>query len=202
LESQNTVASIVSLGEQLVADLIVAGTHARRGLSKAILGSCAEGIIRHACCPVLTVGPKVKPAPSRPLSFHTVVFATDFSSNTAMEAAVALSFAKDSPSKILLCHVIDHPGKDIMETFHEELRFEEALRGLIPRSTYDWISPQRVVPTGPVAQEILNLAHKSDADLIVLGARRSGSWFTHLVEGTVGKVLAGAERPVMTVCGQ
>jgi nucleotide-binding universal stress UspA family protein len=202
LESHNPAASIVHLGEQLVADLIITGTHARRGLRRAILGSCAEGIIRSASCPVLTLGPNVKPSPKGPLSFHTVVFATDFSSDTAMEAAVALSFAKDSLSRVIPCHVLDHPGKNILETFHEEQKFEEALRSLVPRSAYEWISPERIVPSGPAAQEILNVARKFSADLIVLGAKQSGSWFTHLVDGTVGKVLAAAECPVMTVCGR
>ena len=53
LEAHNPAAAIVGLAEQLNADLIVTGTHSRHGLTKAILGSCAEGIFRHASCPVL-----------------------------------------------------------------------------------------------------------------------------------------------------
>ena len=37
------------------ADLIVIGTHGRTGLSKVLLGSVAERVIRFASCPVLTV---------------------------------------------------------------------------------------------------------------------------------------------------
>ena len=37
------------------ADLIVMGTHGRRGLSRALLGSVAETVVRSAPCPVLTV---------------------------------------------------------------------------------------------------------------------------------------------------
>ncbi len=37
------------------ADLIVIGTHGRRGLARALLGSVAEKIVRTAHCPVLTV---------------------------------------------------------------------------------------------------------------------------------------------------
>jgi universal stress protein A len=39
-------------------DLIVMGTHGRRGLSHLILGSVAERVLRAAGCPVLTVGQK------------------------------------------------------------------------------------------------------------------------------------------------
>lgn len=37
------------------ADLIVIGTHGRRGLSKFVLGSVAERVIATAPCPVMTV---------------------------------------------------------------------------------------------------------------------------------------------------
>lgn len=36
-------------------DLIVISTHGRRGLSRMLLGSVAETVIRHAPCPVLVV---------------------------------------------------------------------------------------------------------------------------------------------------
>ena len=36
-------------------DLIVMGTHGRRGLAHVVLGSVAERVLRSACCPVLTV---------------------------------------------------------------------------------------------------------------------------------------------------
>ena len=37
------------------ADLLVIGTHGRRGLSRLLLGSVAEDVLRRAPCPVLTV---------------------------------------------------------------------------------------------------------------------------------------------------
>ena len=36
-------------------DLIVMGTHGRKGLSHALIGSVAEHVVRKAPCPVLTV---------------------------------------------------------------------------------------------------------------------------------------------------
>jgi nucleotide-binding universal stress UspA family protein len=38
-------------------DLIVMGTHGRKGLRRMILGSVAEAVVRRAPCPVLTVHP-------------------------------------------------------------------------------------------------------------------------------------------------
>ena len=41
--------------KDLAVDLIVMGTHGRRGVSRALLGSVTETVVRTAPCPVLTV---------------------------------------------------------------------------------------------------------------------------------------------------
>lgn len=46
---------ILHTAESLGADLIVMGTHGRRGVTRALLGSVAEVVVRTAPCPVLTV---------------------------------------------------------------------------------------------------------------------------------------------------
>lgn len=51
--------NLAGLVDEEKIDLIVLGTHGRSGLGKLLLGSVAENILRHAACPVLTVGPKV-----------------------------------------------------------------------------------------------------------------------------------------------
>jgi len=40
---------------EIGADLIVMGTHGRRGVSRLLLGSVAESVARTAPCPVLLV---------------------------------------------------------------------------------------------------------------------------------------------------
>ncbi|MGC8522068.1 MAG: universal stress protein [Steroidobacteraceae bacterium] len=46
---------IVRRAREWPADLIVCGTHGRRGISRLLLGSSAEYIVRHATVPVLLV---------------------------------------------------------------------------------------------------------------------------------------------------
>jgi nucleotide-binding universal stress UspA family protein len=48
-------AAIVQYALQHGADLIVVGTHGRTGVSRALIGSVAERVVRTAPCPVLTV---------------------------------------------------------------------------------------------------------------------------------------------------
>ena len=47
--------SILDSARTLPCDLIVIGTHGRRGISHAFSGSVAEAVLRKALCPVLTV---------------------------------------------------------------------------------------------------------------------------------------------------
>jgi len=49
---------IADLAGELGYDLIVLGTHGRTGLSRVLLGSVAESVVRHAPCPVLVVRAK------------------------------------------------------------------------------------------------------------------------------------------------
>lgn len=46
---------IVQLAKEENADLIVMGTHGRTGLSRLLMGSVAEHVVRRAACPVLTI---------------------------------------------------------------------------------------------------------------------------------------------------
>lgn len=48
-------SEIDAVAKEYRADLLVLGTHGRRGLARALLGSVAEKVVRTAPCPVLTV---------------------------------------------------------------------------------------------------------------------------------------------------
>lgn len=49
--------AIAQLASDVEADLVVVGTHGRRGVARFLLGSVAEGVVRLAPCPVLVVRP-------------------------------------------------------------------------------------------------------------------------------------------------
>ncbi len=51
----NPEDEVVEYAEQVGADMIVMGTHGRRGLTRLLMGSVAEAVVRKARCPVLTI---------------------------------------------------------------------------------------------------------------------------------------------------
>ena len=54
-EIGNTADALVECAAQYKADLIVVGTHNRTGLSRLVMGSVAEHVVRHSHIPVLVV---------------------------------------------------------------------------------------------------------------------------------------------------
>jgi nucleotide-binding universal stress UspA family protein len=50
-----TTREIVQAAKTRAVDLIIMGTHGREGAQRAIIGSTAEKVVRHAPCPVLVV---------------------------------------------------------------------------------------------------------------------------------------------------
>jgi nucleotide-binding universal stress UspA family protein len=56
-----SVDEIVRVAAESKADMIAMGTHGRSGLSRLIMGSVAEGVLRKVACPVLFVKEPHKP---------------------------------------------------------------------------------------------------------------------------------------------
>ena len=206
IEVNSALCQGTSPGEELLglvdrcrADLLVLGTHGKRGLERFMLGSTAEEVIRRSSRPVLTVGPNTKMPTDKRLSFNTIVYATDFSVESVNAAAFALSFAEDSGAQLYFCHVTDRveelmAGKEFVDdTFRAELD------RLVPPDSYDWCSPHCVVEHGKANEGILALARRIHADLIVLGPRKPTFVLTHLERGVTPRVLGTSECPVLTV---
>jgi nucleotide-binding universal stress UspA family protein len=57
LEQGDAVRELIRVAGEERADLIVMATHGRGGVSRLLMGSVAEGVMRKAPCPVLTMRP-------------------------------------------------------------------------------------------------------------------------------------------------
>jgi universal stress protein A len=55
VEAGSPVEAILAAVRATGADLVVMGTHGRSGLTRLLLGSVAEEVLRRASCPVLTI---------------------------------------------------------------------------------------------------------------------------------------------------
>lgn len=204
--------NLATLVEENDIDLIVVGTHGRTGLGRLLLGSVAEDILRHAACPVLTVGPRVSGRAKLPtfqngrrdlappeLDLRQIVFATNFGSNTARLAEQAVALAEQFRSRLTLLHVID----DYTDLGRRPGPIDaglQRLRDLVPNDAALQYAPEHVIEFGAPTECILRIAAEREADMIVLGARPSkeaGS--THLPFSSAHYVIAHAHCPVLTI---
>lgn len=55
----NPADVIIETASDLLANLVVVGTHGRKGLQRMVMGSVAEAVVRSAGCPVLVVRPRM-----------------------------------------------------------------------------------------------------------------------------------------------
>jgi nucleotide-binding universal stress UspA family protein len=188
--------------EEHKIDLVVVGTHGRTGARKLLLGSAAEEIFRLAPCPVLTVGPRVAGEPPRRVGFKRILYATDFSPSSERAASYALSLAQENEAHLTLLHVVSEasvassPNAPVVRDFG--LR---RLRSLVPEGAELWCEAELMVEFGAPADVILNAAVDREADLVLMGIRRSGNFAGHLPPATAYKVVCQSRCPVMTVRG-
>ena len=194
LEKGEVWSTIRNIIKEKNIDLLIAGTHGRSGISKAIVGSVAEEMLRCADCPVLTIGPNVPFSDGSSLKLNRILYATDFSAESlsAVRLAIHLSKLSDAALTLLHCCKNDENKDAMLETLCEVVPFGAGLSS----------PPECFVKSTSHRHAILDLAHEQGADLIVLGIPRT-RWHskltTHLTGSITYHVVSRAECPVVTV---
>jgi nucleotide-binding universal stress UspA family protein len=100
----DVVEAILARARSWRADLLVAGTHDRRGLAELLLGSVADSLLRRAPCSMLLA----RPSPGR----GPVVVACDLEGDTAHLVAVAAALARARGVDLVAVHAIDARPSD------------------------------------------------------------------------------------------
>lgn len=179
-------------------DLLVLGTHGRKGFSKVLMGSVAEKLFRRVSCPVLVVGPGVtsRHSHAKAAELNRVLYATDFSPESLAAARYAISLTKDHRAELILLHTAEAgAGED------DKLALE-TLKNVVPLGARLQSKPTYLIEHGEAADTILKAAKDARADLIFLGSR---DLETQLIAATRfsasidARVAAAAPCPVLIV---
>ncbi|NNF04793.1 MAG: universal stress protein, partial [Rhodothermales bacterium] len=197
---------ILDYAEDAEIDMIVMGTHGRRGARRLLLGSVAEQVIRGAECPVFAVRETEKAWPLP--SVDTILVPVDFSAGTDDVINEAIDLAGHYDAAIRLLHVVDidtyphygiavDPVIELAEKTAQAARKE--LEKIADRITVGHLAVFVSVERGHAASTISEYAVDCDVDLIVLGSHgRSG--LDRLLLGSVAeKTLRMAHCPVVVV---
>jgi nucleotide-binding universal stress UspA family protein len=210
-ESGDPQATIIDQALSKKADLIVMGTHGRRGFRRLLLGSVTEAVLREAPCPVLTVPPHVSTTASEAVTFKRILCPVDFSPSALQGLGFALDLARQADGRVTLVHVVEwlaeeEPRASTHFNVPEYRRHmvddaQERLRKLVAEESRTWVEIADVVVFGRPYREILHAAEAKAADLIVMGAQGRGGIGLALFGSTTQQVVRGATCPVLTVRG-
>lgn len=193
--------AILDFASEVKADLIVVGTHGRSGIKKFFLGSVAESVVRHAQCPVLTVGTDARIAEGKD-GLTSILVPVDFTDHSA--PAVAAAEALLAPGgRLVLQHVVANPvhpsfyagGLTRMFQIDPDLpgRITEKLRELYGGPA------DYVVEEGSVVTEILQAAEEKKVQMIVMGTKGLTGLDHVLVGSVTERVIGKADVPVLAI---
>jgi nucleotide-binding universal stress UspA family protein len=180
--------------------LIVIGTHGRTGLSRVLMGSVAELVVRHSPCPVLTIRPGNEPEP-----YTHVLCPVDLSRPAREAMNLAAEVVKPGSGGITLLHVLELPvsysGELPIPDFHRELDARSAK--LLDRWTAD-LKAKVSVPVAqmtrigrPGAQILALLEQDRSFDLVVMGSHGHTGIERMLLGSVAEKVVRHARCPVL-----
>jgi nucleotide-binding universal stress UspA family protein len=93
----------------LPADLLVLGTHGRSGVTRLLLGSVTEKVIRQVACPVLTVPPAAPEGAADGLvAFKKILCPIDYSPSASKALQYALNLAHQAGGCVTALHALEY----------------------------------------------------------------------------------------------
>ena len=179
-------------------DLVVVGTHGRTGVSRVLLGSVAEQVVRHAPCSVLVARPRLADGP-----FKNILCPVDFSETSRDAIDLALDLG-DEDTEITLMHAIELPS-----SYGQEPTLMESVAE-VDRSTTKaldrWAETARTkgrrsvtvrTRRGRAGAQILELVETGAFDLVVMGTHGRTGIRRVLLGSVAEKVVRHAACPVL-----
>lgn len=188
--------AIVRTARDTNTDLIVMGSHGRRGWRRAILGSVTENVLHETDRPILTVTPALL-KPKEKLAIDRIVCPVNFSYVARESLYHASALAQAFGAELIVIYVaegIQPPQLPEVEAAFS-LWVDPAVRNRVRYRL-------SVVEHGDPAESVLSAAGYLDADLIVLGAQHKFFSDATVIGTTTQRITRFARCPVLTVVRQ
>ena len=180
-------------------DWVVMGAHSPGPIGKLLVGSVAEAVLRSAVVPVCIVGPNAVESTWRYPVARRILCDVSKPETSPVVANLSAEVAVRGKASLLLQKVI--PPQERAEVLGDRTidQVEAELPALVPAQLQDKITVQARVAVGDPTEELLYQGRARQANLIVLGAQGASRFAAITRAGSVYKVLAYANCPVMTL---
>lgn len=190
---------ILDCAHEKGADRIVMGTRAPGPISKILVGSVAEAVLRSAHVPVYIVGPETIDQAYQGYKIRTVLCATGLHANARSVVALAADIAAKAGARLCVEHVVKHEEKNAAAKTPSLSELEQTLLDLIPEEHRATLHVEAIVLPGNPMEEILHQARMQKADLLVVGAQEASVLSTLTKQGVAYKLLGQAPSPVLVL---
>ena len=209
LEDGDVVEEVLKKAERRETDLVVMGTHGRRGFRRLLLGSVTERVLRQSEAPVLSISPSSPKIGKERGPFQRILCPVDFSPSSLAGLSLGLAL-REGNAELLVLHVVEFylpPALGEAVAFDvTDLRRRHRLEGqaklekLVPEEARAHTRLETVVlESGSPYQEILKTAEREGEDLIVIGVAGRSSADLMFFGSTANHVVRAAACPVLTV---
>ena len=183
-------------------EVIVIGTHGRRGFDRLVLGSTTDRVMRKATCPVLVVSnPSHKALGTGPEGRHRlsrILYCTDCSNNSERALGYAISLAAEYSAELTLLHVADNaPNLARAEAIIAE-RTQE-LDKLVSETERKNLNVRSAVRFGKAYEEIVRHATEAQQSLIIMTARGGDAVDRAVFGSTSYRVIQLGPCPVLAI---
>ena len=195
--------AILAMAQARTVNLIVMGTHGRRGFDHLMLGSVTERVLRHAPCLVLAIpgrhpGESGKSVALNSVNVGRIFCCVDFSAHSQRALDHAVSVAGAYGADLTVVHVLDNLPESA-DVAQETDTAMEKLQKLLARTALPSARLHLEVRLGTAYREILDLAAERESDLIVTGVRGRNSLELAVFGSTTYRVIQLFSGPVLTV---
>jgi nucleotide-binding universal stress UspA family protein len=188
-------------------DLVVMGTHGRRGARRFLLGSIAEKVVKLARCPVLTVRDPGDQPPEHELS--RILVPLDFSKHSSNALHHARELAAEEGASIQLLHIVEEPplpyfyGPGSVPASSGRAGIRARARAEMRRLVRNAPGPEADmeihVMRGSSALDIARFARENRSDLVVIATHGLSSLWQYVMGSVAECVVRTAPCPVLTV---
>jgi len=194
--------TIVEYAERYDHDLIVMPTRGRAGLSRYLVGSVTEKVVRLSSVPVLTV--RMQPDERLVFPYESVLVPTDGSAGASHAVEHGLSLAASLDATVHALSVVDDTslGLDVRSTVSgpEEQAATDAVDDLVSEAeTRGVTNTVRHIEHGTPVEVILETIDSSDIDAVVMGTTGRRGTDRILLGSVAEKTVRSAPVPVVTV---
>ncbi|MDS0293071.1 universal stress protein [Halogeometricum luteum] len=198
----DVVPTIVDYAEEYDYDAVVMPTQGKQGLSKQLLGSVTEKVVRLSERPVVTV----RTGTERSLSFpyERILVATDGSSTATYAAEHAVDLAASLGATLHVLSVVDDSllGLDVRSALsgaEEEEAAEEAVENVVLAAESRDVDVESHVEHESPHEAILDAVESYDIDAVVMGTTGKGAVDRILLGSVAEKTVRTSPVPVVTV---